>query len=111
MAYSLSVHDAMGVIPGKLVVERKNHIPGNLMLESHEIEFEESEKYLLQVDRLRRSPGRVLLQQWFACSKRTGLSRRPCYDITEQSTCLSNVPEESVCNMCTYVIVDVLARL
>ena len=27
-------------------------------------------------------------------------SRVYCYDMTEQSTCLSNVPEESRCNAC-----------
>ena len=35
------VHDATGVIPAKLVVERKTQIPGNVMFRSHETEFEE----------------------------------------------------------------------
>ena len=42
-----------------------------------------------------RSPGRVLLRRRFASSGRTGLRSGQCYDITEQSTCLSNVPEGS----------------
>ena len=34
MAYRSSVHDTMGVIPAKLMVELKTRIPGNLMFES-----------------------------------------------------------------------------
>ena len=46
MANRSSLHDASGVIPAKLVVERKTNIPGKLMLVSHETEFEEPENYL-----------------------------------------------------------------
>ena len=35
-----------------------------------------------------------------------------CYDITEQSTCLSNVPEGSGCNVCgVHDCLDALSRL
>ena len=34
-----------------------------------------------------------------------------CYDITEQSMCFSNVPVESGCNVCAYVILNTLATL
>ena len=54
MAYRSSIHDAMGVIPAKLVVEQKTHIPGNLMFGSHETEFEEQENYPSQVVHLDR---------------------------------------------------------
>ena len=62
-AYISSVHNAMGVITAKLVIERKIRLSGNLMFRSHETEFEEPENYLSQVDQLCRSPGRVLLQR------------------------------------------------
>ena len=41
VVFRSSVHDATGVIPAKLVVERKTRILGNVMFGSHETEFEE----------------------------------------------------------------------
>ena len=76
-----SVHDATGVIPAKLVVERKTRIPGNVMFGSHETEFEERENYPSQ-GRPPRSPGRVLPGRRFASSGRTGVRRRQCYDLS-----------------------------
>ena len=72
VVFRSSVHDATGVIPAKLVVERKTRIPGNVMFGSQETEFEEPENYFSQ-GRPPRSPGRILLQRQFASSGRTGL--------------------------------------
>ena len=99
------VHDATRVIPAKLVVTRKIRIPGNVMFESHETEFEERENYPSQ-GWPPRSPGRVLLRRRFASSGRTGLRRGQCYDSTEQSTRLSNAPERSRCKRVVYVLQD-----
>ena len=97
VVFRSSVHDATGVIPAKLVVARKTRIPENVMFRSHETEFDERENYPSQ-GRPPRSPGRVLHRRRFASSERTGLRMGKCYGITEQSTCLSNVPQESRCN-------------
>ena len=65
VVFRSSVHDTTGVIPAKLVVERKTRIPGNMMFGSHKTEFEERENYPSQ-GCPPRSPGRVLLQRWIA---------------------------------------------
>ena len=72
VVFRSSIHDATGVIPAKLAVERKTRIPGNLMFGPHETEFKEPENYSLQ-GRPPRLPGQVLLQRRFASSGRTGL--------------------------------------
>ena len=58
VVFRSSAHDATGVIPAKLVGERKSRIPGNVMFGAHETEFEEPGNFLLQ-GRPPRSPGRV----------------------------------------------------
>ena len=48
VVFMSSVYDATGMIPAKLAVERKTHIPWNLMFGSLETEFEGQENYLSQ---------------------------------------------------------------
>ena len=83
--YKRQVHDTTGVIPAKLVVERKIHLPGDSMFGSPETQFQELQNYSLLLQKQLREMDHLVRGQL----KRASDKMKTLYDI-----CSNNVDFE-----------------